>query len=374
MTQKSDLVIDVGSGSIGACLMHSSGNAVSLSLVKRVPIGSGSHTSRENITGLAQGALKTLLPEFKTALIHNARVVLASPWYSSKISTIATQSEKPIRISHATVTHAIEGYRAKQDKGGKSAARSHVESVVTQMSVNGYATTLKKTVIGSSLKIMLYESEADNAFLKALSDSVHGMFPHARISFHSFPLLVFIILRDMRDEQSFVFIDAGGEITDVGVVFRDSLAFLGSFPRGSAGLMRDLSDPQKGLADATSRLALFVREELSAEEQAAFGPVFAKASNVWGGELAKMLESARAGIPIPQTTFVIADREEVRWFARIFADNPDAFPARPVFLTPDFFQNSVTLGNDAIYDACMSLEALFFHTIHSEKTKNLVEV
>jgi len=359
---KSDLIIDVGSGSIGACLLQPATGKPSLSFVKRISIGSGSQASRDNITGLAGEALKTLLPEFKTASVGNVRIVLASPWYSAKITTVATRAEKPVKVSNATMARAVAGYRAKQENGGKpSAGRSPVESVVTQVSVNGYATALKKTVLGTSMRVMLYESEADTAFLKTLTDSVHGMFPHARVSFHSFPFLVFIILRDLRDEQSFVFIDAGGEVTDVAVVFRDSLSFLGSFPRGSASLVRDLSDPQKGLADAASRLSLFVREELSMEEQAAFGPIFTKAAKSWEDELEKMLESARAQVPVPQTTFVTADREELRWFGRVLSDSHGAFPVRTVLLTPDFFQGRITLGDEALYDAFMSLEALFFH-------------
>src|SRR3989338_6374000 len=162
---KSDLIIDVGSVSIGACLLQPATGKPSLSFVKRISIGSGSQASRDNITGLAGEALKTLLPEFNTASVGNVRIVLASHWYSAKITTVATRAEKPVKVSNATMARAVAGYRAKQENGGKpSAGRSPVESVVTQGPVNGYAAALTKPVLGPSLWVIQHESKADSGY------------------------------------------------------------------------------------------------------------------------------------------------------------------------------------------------------------------
>jgi len=71
---------------------------------------------------------------------------------------------------------------------------------------------------------------------------------------------------------------------------------------------------------------------------------------------------------------VTADREELRWFGRVLGDSETTFPVRAILLTPDFFQDSIALGDGALYDAFMSLEALFFHTIKSKEAKRLIEV
>ncbi len=358
-----DLVVDFGSSSIGgAFVVHASKQNPTMSQVKRVPIGGGTQTTRENLMPLATEAFKTLLSGFQAGPAPaRVRIVLASPWYNAKIKTVTTKSDKSARITSASIVRAVHEYQAKNKEASPGGpGRVPVESVITQAYVNGYPTAVKKPVVGSAVKINLYESETDESLVRTITDLVKAAFPGAAISFHSFPLLAFIILRAERQEASFIFLDIGGEVTDVAVVHRDSLRFLASFPHGALSLVRDIGG-EKGIADTASRLALFARGELTDAEAKAFTDSFAKAASSWNTEYEKILEAAASEVPVSQTTFVAADREELPWLLAMLKQGHGVFSARSIPLSNDYFQSSVTLGDGGFYDAFLSLAAVFFH-------------
>lgn len=373
MNTQPSLILDIGSASLGACLTERhKKDKPELSRVKRVPVSSTAQKGHDALQTAVIQTLKTLLAEYqKIGSPHSVHVILASPWYQSHLKTIFSKSEKPIRVTRATLSHAVEKYRAKKATEEQLPhGQTSIESVVTQAYVNGYQTLIEKPLIGTTLKIELYESAADSAFLNLLTDAIQGVFHDAKISFHSVPLVSFVVLRSLRNEEGFTFIDIEGEVTDVAIVHKDGLRFLGSFPGGTKKLLADTAQG-KSEAETASRLSLYARGELSADEGAGFAVGFAQAAALWNKDYEKMLETAVTDVPIPATAFLIADREEVAWFKKVIEINEKPlFPTHPIAVTPDFFQTAITLGNEGLYDAFLSLEALFFHI----ERKELIEV
>lgn len=365
-----ELIMDVGSASIGVCIASGKKNEnPTLSMVQRVPIGIESGEARSGIQNRALETIKKAVQGIKGAPPKKLRVILAAPWYSAAIKTIQSEARKPARITDATVAHAVSVYRAQGEKTDTGSGRVRVESVVSQVTVNGYPTSLAEPVEGTTLKINLYESESDEQFIQGLREILVRAFPGAEISYHTFPLVSFVVLRALRDEKSFVFADIGGEITDVAIVHRDSLSFVGSFPEGVLSFARRVSG-KGSIANTLSRLTLFVKNELSNDESNAFGMLFTASAGYWKTAYQKLLEAAVSDVPIPQTTFLAGDKDELEWFKKILTSTPEAFPVRPILITPDFFHGAIMLGEGALYDSFLSIGALFFHM----KQNDLIEV
>ncbi len=357
-----EFIIDIGSSSIGACFLERIPNEKpTLSYVKRVPIGTGSDATRANIVEFTAQALQSVTKGYeqlgRPQVVH---VVLASPWYTSRVRFVTSKAERPVRVSKSSVSKAVDAQSA-QESANSVISGTPVESIVTQVYVNGYATRLHNTVNGTTLRLHVYESAADKQFLDGIRDAVHKVFPSVTVKFHTFPLAAFLVLRDIRDEENFTFIDAGGEVTDVAIVHRDSLRFIGSFPKGSNFFARSLSQGS-GVADTMSRMSLYARGELSADEEANFRKAFDEAVKPWGEEYQKTIGTAQSDTAIPLTTFIAADMEELRWFGKALESVSGAFPARPILMSPDFFQAHVTLGESGVYDAFLSVEALYVFT------------
>jgi len=356
--RESECVVDIGSGSIGIALL-TKGNAKEkpqLTKTLRVPLSSGTKEAREAIETLAQLALTKAFDSLKSGPAPKiVRVFLAAPWYHAKITTINSKSEKPVRVGKDTVARAVKEFFSRK---GEAASGTLIESVVSQSYVNGYPTALDRPVIGTTLRVNHYAAEADHGIRKAVGDAALKAFPHAKLHFHSFCFAAFAAMRALREENNFLIIDVGAEITDIAVAHRDGLRYIATFPVGTFSVVREAA-AGGSLADAKSRLALFAKDELSTEEQIAFAQTFEKATASWSTAFTQFLESAVKNVAVPQTTFLFAEKDELKWLTNLVTRERGVFSSRAVPITPDFFHSEVTLGEGAVYDAFLSLEAYF---------------
>jgi hypothetical protein len=364
-----ELIVDVGSASIGVCLTERRRKEKpTLIKVMRVPVKPQDPGSAADLRQRVQETLKTLLVEFhnKAAAPKHIRVVLASPWYESQVHSISSKSQKPVRISHGTILRAVKSFKEKSTATARGENKEKLESVVTQVYVNGYQTALARAVQGTTMRIELYESSADAPLVRSVRDITKTAFPGAKLTFHSFPLVTFVVLRSLREEEAFTFIDIGGEVTDLAIVHADGLRLLASFSRGTRALVDETNATTQNASGSPSKLSLFARGELSVEEATALKPAFDKAAKAWNDELQKILDASVSETPIPRTTFITADPEELLWFEKVLESGHDLFPTRIIPVTPAFFQSVIALGEEATYDAFLSLEAIFFHTEQKE--------
>lgn len=363
----SELVIDIGSGSIGSTVMRHEAGKILLESSQRVQIGTGSETSRAELAKRALEALKTTLAAYSAnPHISGVHITLAAPWYDARIRSIISQaSKRPAKINRQTVLKAVREYE-RANAVNEATLRAPIESVVTQVYVNGYPTALKSSVIGSSLRINVYESVADGELIASMQALVRSELPRTKVTFHTFPLASFMTLRSTRDETGFVLADIGAEITDVFVVDRDSLRFLASFPIGTASIARAMSQSGSVSEDTLSRLALFGKGELSLTEMSEFKIKFDAASSGWLAEFKKIQESVVSEAPFPQTVFVIADRAELDWLPILLDSSHFEIPLRALPITPDSHSEYILLGEGGMYDAFLTLESLYLNASKKE--------
>ena len=357
------LLVDIGSASVGVCIAElNRGGVPVISRTRRVEIENSSGQGMTALVPLALAALKKALAEVAVVspAPRSAQVVLAAPWYKAAISVINSDSEKPVRIAKSGIEKALAGYTEK-NAATSVPGRKTIESVATETYVDGYPTAVSQPVRGSAIAIDYYESQADAPFVSGVEEELRRNFNGVTTEFHSFLFAAYAALRALRDETGFVMLDVGGEITDLAIVHRGGFSFAGSFPFGALSLARAVASGRT-LADATSRMSLSMQGELSPEEEASFRESFKKAAVGWNDGYRMLLESAALEVPVPHTTFLIADKEPLAWFERILADSSGPFPIHPILLSPDFFKNAILLGAEGSYDVFLSIAA--FYALH----------
>lgn len=354
-----ELIIDIGGSSIGACFVtHHDEENSEISNTVRVPFKIGSVDVRGGLQEIALVTLKQTLESIsRTNAIQKTHVVLSDPWYQAETRAIVSESVKPLRISMGTALHAIE--KQREEAGiKKRTGRRMIESLITQLYVNGYPTTLSKTVHGTSLTTHVYESEADESFIVKTTNIIRDNFPHAPLSFHTRAFVMFAVLRNLREEDSFVMLDIGAETSEVVIAHRDALTFTHSFPVGTLTLARDIANGGS-LADALARLQLFTKGDLSEDEMTSFGSKFEAIGEHWFSEYRKVSDTAFKKIAVPQLAFLLGESDSLQWLHRMMEQV--AVPLLPtvVPLTSTFFQDALSLGASARYDTPLAFASLF---------------
>lgn len=354
------LLIDVGSDSVGVAIAHlENGGIPVLSGVRRIPFENTSGMNTEALPNVAIQALRKCFAEgiAITPIPQMAFVVLAAPWYQATASIINSFSEKPTRLTARSIEAALKTYTEKNEHAS-IAGRKTIEAAATEAYVDGYPTTTIGAVRGSALAIDYYESEADGSFLAAIEEELRRAFPGIATTFHSFLFVAFAALRALREETGFILLDVGGEITDLAIIRRGGFAFTGSFPYGTLSFLRTIAK-EKSMADAASRATLFVRGELSQEEQQSFKKSFDDAAGKWESGYRQSLDTAALDIPLPRSTFLFADPEPLQWFNHVLSDAETPFPINPILVSPDFFKHALLLADGGSYDAFLSVAALY---------------
>jgi len=358
LTEQS-LVIDIGTASGSAGITRTGKHYTpELSHLVHVPIGSGSETAREALLSHLDEACKTLLEQFAKETVKRVHVVVSAPWHEARIKTITSHTDKAVVISEKTVLKAIQQYK---DEKPALTGNKDAEAVAMQVKVHGYSTYLKKPVSGKDLEVNFFESEVVSDVETTITKHVQKVFPHAVISFHTFPLVSSVALRSLSEETSFTIVDVAGEVTEVSIVYEDGLRHLASFPTGYNTIARTMVETKSTLADIHSRLSLYARNELSDTEQDQFEKKFISAFAEWIKEFDATMKSACEAVPIPQKLFLISDKESLGWLKKgIESSNNFSVTVTPV--GAPMIQNHLELGEGATYDVFLSLSTLFFHT------------
>lgn len=356
------LILDIDSASVGVCVV-TDGDKPTMSQVKRVPVGTGEVKDPAGLIPLLKESLTALLADYAKVNPKKVSIVLAGPWFTASLRTLSSKSEKPVRVSPASIKHVV----AENKKTGASG--TPIESVPITVSVNGYHTLVRSNVTGTTLAVTLYESFADQQLLTIVTDAVHAIAPHAHIDWHTSPLVYTeTILRITGDEFASI-VDVGGELTDVVIASRRTIGFVGSIPDGARSIARAVATGGP-LADAESRLQMFARGELKDADMQALSASLTTAGATWQKGYADITAEAGNVVPIPHNIYIVGERDELPWFARIVGGTLTT-ALQPIVVTPEFFNGAIAFGEGGAYDASLALAVLFFHMrvgVHSSKS------
>lgn len=358
------LIIDIGTASVGAAFVKEGPHdAPLLEHVVRTPIGTGSNSSRDALLTHTEEALKELLAQYSSHVPKDIHVVVSTPWHEAHIRTITSSSEKPTHISKRTALSAVQKY---QNEKPPVEGNVDVEAVAIQVQVNGYSTSLRRTVSGKEISINLYESEMSASIHKKFLSIVETIFPNSAIAFNTFPLVAATSLRTVTEQTGFIIADVTGEATEVAIVYNDGVRHIGSFPVGYYSIARSVSIPEsEGVADAMSRLALLARGELAAEEEQRINKAFNESFLAWSNGLKEIISVASEKIPIPRLLYLLSDKEPLTWI-RKGAEEQNPYHLHVIPFGAPEIQNFLEVGENAHYDVFLSLSALFFHIANQE--------
>ena len=353
--KKGTLILDIGSAHVGAAVSHVENQAVVLEHTTHEPVGAGSKDTRNALEKQMLATLAELLKKYSGDEYTEVRIVLSAPWHDAHIRTIHSKNERPETISINGVEKIIERYK---NEAPPKSGNVDVEAVAVQVRVNNYPTSLKEPVTGTHTTINLYESEMPQSLQRSLGSTVQKEIPGTRISFHTLPLISGTALRSMMLQTSFIYIDVGGEVSQLGVMHTDGIHFLGSIPIGYWTLVREMGGEKVG--DTRSRLALWIKGELTVEEEAKISETFTKAFAPWLKEFEAMLKEASTLVPVPRSVFLTSDTEPASWFKKGIEDS-GSMSLAPTLVTSTTVQRFVEIGEGGSFDVPLSLAAVFFH-------------
>ncbi|MFA6999720.1 MAG: hypothetical protein WC241_01240 [Candidatus Paceibacterota bacterium] len=323
-------IFDIGSGSVGGALVKIPMDKKSLPTI--IKSARTDIVEREELNFdlflkdmiLALGFTSRNIYESSLGAPDEIVCVLASPWYISETRMIKISKERSFtftkKIVDELLAKEIESFNLiYKNKYGVDSTSEVIEHPVIGVALNGYHVNDPMGKKTRSIEMDMVISLSPKVCLDKIKETISQNFHHTPISFSSFMMSSFIAVRDRyMNHDSYLLLDIGGEVTDVGIIskgiIRDSL----SFPYGRKTLFRNISKKLKiELRDAYEIFSLLNRDTLSEKEKGKLLPILESMQKFWGVSFKECINTLPRTLTLPNTIFLTIDSDVKDWFVKI---------------------------------------------------------
>lgn len=294
----------------------------------------------------------------------------SSPWYASQTRIASIRMEKPFTVTEHFLTDAVE--KEVEDFEALESPRLGegvlMEHEAIQVKLNGYETGNPLGKQAKEAEIAAYMSIVPEKVFSLAKETMGRMFHSPHLRLHSFPFIAFVVIRDLFHEESFLYLDISGEVTDITLVRGGVLQETVSFPYGKNSVLREVGR-ELSLApnEAMSEFAMHRDGDGGEKSAEKMERVLTSVEENWREGLDGAFASfSKSGPALPPDIFFTADSDVSDWFAeaieneKVYNTSGGAekyFRIRP--LQSQFFADRVDFAPGVPRDPFLAMFAIF---------------
>lgn len=368
------LMIDIGSASVGAAVVEFfSDKRPFIHHTVRVPIAVAEkptfNTFLPKLLTFLSKALDQEISQVKKRAIKHVHCFYASPWYTAESRTTSRTYPEQIKITQKVLDELIDvevdNFMGKLQVAGSDEVVRVTESHIISTRLNGYATIDPLNKKATDLSVTLFLGVIPDHVIKSVEGVIHE-FVHAHdIEHHSFPLTAYSSTLDVfPHDNTFLFVDITGEVTDLYLVRDDVLEALHSFPSGRNILIRSIAEKfDVSISGAVSYIGLYASGSADDAFASQIKETIDAVQKEWKVYFTNALTEVCKGGAVPDKTFCMVDND-VR---EIFSDTVRAKSGQVVLLHQDTLDNFCDHGRAVEEDPFIIFESLFVHKLYSQE-------
>lgn len=377
-TVEFDAVYHIGTSSVGVGIVQLAKNKapqILHSLREPIPYRE-SVTSERFVTDMLDTvklANTRLLKESGHIKIRSVYYIFSSPWAVTQTKVVNITEKHPFVVSKGLIDKAI----SSEDSQASDKTLKLIEKKIIDIKLNGYHISDPYGKKATEAEVSLFTSFIP----KALFDSVQDV---ARLTYHSkntkafsCALASFSAIRDIFHEDSdFMFLDIGGELSDLMIVKDGLVAETGSFPLGGHFLLRSLKNTLSISAEeATSLAHVYEDNTIEAAFAEQIGPVIEDAAKEWATHFRNAVRKIGNGVILPMKLFVVLHNDFHRFFEKALTasfipiSGENDVPVVVSFIDYNELTSSVSFSETADKDPFIGIVATFVGKLHESNTR-----
>src|SRR3990167_7941734 len=291
------LVFDIGSSSVGGALFLMQNSRVPKIIFSiRESITLQKDLNADQFLSFTIKSLDIIVNKIYMAKLGAPKrifCVLSSPWHVSQARVIKLAKNTPFvftsKLADSLIQKEIslfeEEHLKKYANTGSSFRSIEFKNIKTML--NGYE---KKQTLKSKKK--------------------------KNIKFSSFVIASFTIVRDIYiNQENFLLIEIGGEVTDISMIKKNTLRESSSFPLGRNFIIRGVSSIlRSSLDEAKSFISLFQNGHTALDMAKKLSPIIDKLKMEWLQKFQESLANLSNDISIPETIYMVVDKDLAGFF------------------------------------------------------------
>ncbi|MBU0722799.1 hypothetical protein KKH46_01090 [Patescibacteria group bacterium] len=380
-------ILDIGSGSVGGALVSYPINKKPKILHSvRVPISFYDNFNFERFLKATLFATEKVLQALNSESVETDKpkqifYILATPWCVSQSRTAVFEDLNTFFTTHKKVdqiiTNEVKSLKIKTNALYKNFTSNNMETIEIEnikTKLNGYETNAPYGKKISKLEADLYISMSTCEILQSFRQITKRIFEMNQIFFNSFSLAAFIVMRDLYSEkQNFIFVDMGGEATEIFITHNGILTDTFSISLGKNFLLRTMtSEMQTTKEETLSLFGLFMEGNLTATKKQKVQKALEYVAAEWNEAFCKEIQSRSECRILPRLFFVAADTPFAQWLTTTIKNNKlkDILkqPIEVALINPLIFNKFVAVDIKTKSDIFMTVGTLFVDRLIKSKS------
>jgi hypothetical protein len=337
---------------------------------------------RVNVRMAKDGLSHLKFTEFGSLKIKQVYYVFASPWSVTQTKIATIKKNEPFVLTKEMVDAVVDEQEKIFEKAtlGKEEFVDQLQAIekrVIQVKLNGYEVAEPYGRKANVADISLFVSIIPKAVVARMFDVSMTTYHPKDTSIFSFSLASFSTLRDVfHAENDFIFIDIGGELSDISIIKDGLILETASFPLGRNFLIRKLSKLYSGSHEETASLIKLYHEggaEPSLEQK--LKPLMAEATEEWLTAFGSVLTKISERIPLPTSIFAVINNDFVDFFMKALrSEKVSEFsvvdvPLSVTLINHDKLKSAVLFGKHAEKDPFIAILAAFVGRVYETKKR-----
>lgn len=367
-----DLILDIRSGSVGACLVSTNKDTPEIHWSDRFPVDFLTEHDTDRLLHMTKQALSeavTTARDKGLQAMENASTssqpgeiycYFSAPWQIGSPQDITIEHDSSFVVNRSRLELAkekAENVFLDNTLDNFSTNEDNLEPLTTALLgcwCNGYRLEEPNGVLTDRLKASTYVSMLPARIKSVVESTVTNTFHPGDISYHSFTSAIHrAFTKRFSHPKTFLTINVDEEMTQLLLINSGVLMGAVSYPVGSHFLIRELAESlDVPSADARSRLRQQQKNEAEEQSNQQIEEVVTKTRDKWQNLLIDTLDEFSADVSIPEYAFVLANRDVSKTFHDFVKNadvsdhilNEDSFRVHEV--TDDLLQIHVTTTED----------------------------
>jgi hypothetical protein len=381
------LLFDIGSSSVKAALFYIEESGIPRIITSvREPILLEDKVDIDRFLSLTLKALETVSGNiYAKGLGAPNRIfcIFSSPWHVSHTRVISLQKNTPFALTPKIADSLIQKEMdlLKEEYLKKYA---HIDNTLRlidfkniKVTLNGYETPEPFNKKTKEVEMTVFISMSEEQVCKKIEEIIAKHFSLKRnhgIKFSPFTMASFTVVRDLYAEQeNFLLINIGGEITDISMIKKSTLRESTSFPLGINFMIRTIASTMGcTISEAKSLISLFKDGHAAASTAKSLEPVMAKLKSDWLVKFQESLANLSTDISIPAFVYITVDKDLAEFFAEtIKTEQFNQYTLTEskfqiIFLNVENLHSLAVFEKDAIFNAFLAIDSVYINRFLSK--------
>jgi hypothetical protein len=335
-----------------------------------------------NLRLAKEGLLHLKFTEFGSLKIKHVFYGFSSPWSVTQTKVAIISKPEGFTLTKEMVDKIVEEQERifeANATGGQANAKSllHVvEKRVIQIKLNGYETSEPFGKKADRADVSIFVSLIPRIVFNKVFDVSLSTYHPRDTNVFSFPLVSFSVIRDsfLGASSDFMFLDVGGEISEISIVKDGLLLETVSFPLGRNYIVRQVARAASTTPEeAASLIRIYHEGHADAALEQKLAPVIEQASSEWVTGFNSVLGKLSMRMALPTNLYAVIHNDFVRFFMKAL-ENERAFQFsgrdlsfQATLVNPEKLSTSVVFGKHADRDAFIAILASFSGRVYESK-------